>query len=107
MLARVQFLSPASTVLTTAERIFAPENLILKNGTQAQAWIVDKAKGRAMLRNVTLGGARIDNWIEVTQGLQPGDAVIADSAGLKEGERVKIVADTGAAPDGGAAHGSH
>jgi len=107
MLARVQFLSPASTVLTTAERIFAPENLILKNGTQAQAWIVDKAKGRAMLRNVTLGGARIDNWIEVTQGLQPGDAVIADSAGLKEGERVKIVADTGAAPDGGATHGSH
>ena len=59
-------------------------------------------------RVITLGDAKIDGWVEVTQGIQPGDAVItSDIASLKEGRKVRIADESGSMPSGEAAHGSH
>jgi HlyD family secretion protein len=113
MLARVQFVAGAKTggSKSTDMRLFAQEKALQKNGERGTAWIVDKGRGVATRREVTLGSARIDGWIEVTQGLQPGDAVIAgDTSALKEGQSVRIVEETdgaGAADNKGGAHGSH
>jgi hypothetical protein len=49
---------------------------------------------------IQLGEARIDNWIAVASGLHPGDQLIADTKGLREGQKVKV---TGEEPS----HGTH
>ena len=113
MLARVQFVAGAKngSAKTTDQRLFAQENAIQKNGERGTVWIVDKGRGVALKRDVAVGSARMEGWIEVTQGLQPGDAVIVgDTAKLKDGQSVRIVEESGGASASetkGGAHGSH
>lgn len=108
MLARVQFVGtakPDSKEAATAMRIFAPENLLQKNGAQMFAWIVDKGRSVAMRKSVTAGSLRQEGWIEITQGLQAGDTLISsDISSLREGEKVKIMGDSDGA---GGEHGTH
>jgi hypothetical protein len=76
-------------------------------GSEAHAWIVDQGRGLAIERTVTLGKVRMNGWVEVTQGLQPGDLLIAgDRSGLRGGQKVRI---TGEAPEplGESKHGLH
>jgi len=107
MLARVQFVNVAQAAPKEAVqvlRVFAPENLLQKHGAEVHAWIVDKGRGVAMRRAVTLGSARQEGWVEVTQGLQAGDSLIdGDTGNLHEGEKVKIQNDV----IGGGENGSH
>lgn len=107
MLARVQFVNVAQAAPKEAVqtlRVFAPENLLQKQGGQAHAWIVDKGRGIATRKAVTLGSAHQDGWVEVTQGLQAGDSLIeGDTNNLHEGEKVKIQGEG----MGGGEHGSH
>lgn len=103
MLARVQFVgaatAPAGDAPRTAERVFAPEGLLAASGSgRATAWIVDKGRGVAERREVSLGGARQDGWVEVVSGLLPGDVLIDDPpAGLAQGDSVHIVGEAGGA----------
>jgi len=93
MLARVQFLAQEKAGAQSQEpsaRIFAPENLI--HG--GFAWIVDKGRSVAVKRPVVPGMIKDNGWIEITQGLQPGDALIdGETLGLKEGQRVVLHED--------------
>lgn len=98
MLARVQFAARASAASTPARpRVFAPQRLLLNiQGTAAQAWLLDKGASAARLRQVTLGSARVDDWVEIAAGLEPGDALIDAppavlNEGLSEGMRVKVM----------------
>lgn len=96
MLARVQFAARASAATAPARpRVFAPQRLLLNvQGATAQAWILDKGASAARLRQVTLGSARVDDWAEITAGLEPGDALIdAPAAALREGLRVKAMGE--------------
>jgi hypothetical protein len=90
--------------------VFAPERLLRRDGPsgEATAWVVDKGRGVATLRRVTIAGGSFEGWVAVASGLHPGDAVIAgDTSHLREGERVRVVgeeetAPTAAQPQGGA-----
>lgn len=97
MLARVQFLSRAEkgTAPTEKARVFAPERLLSRREDgRWQAWVVDGGRGVAARRDVTTGPGRMDGWAEVTQGLAPGDRLIADPpADLKDGDRVAVVGE--------------
>jgi HlyD family secretion protein len=108
MLARVQFvaITPATSDKTDPrQRVFAPENAMQRNGTQATVWIVDKGRNVAMKRSVVLGETRMEGHIEVMQGLQPGDAIISgDVSTLLEGQKVKMM---GEANGGGENHVTH
>lgn len=108
MLARVQFIATQSKQDASAktQRLFVPENAIQRaSGNQAHAWIVDKGRGIATHRMLTLGDSRIDGWIEATSGVQPGDDLITgDTSSISEGLKVKV-AETMA--EGGSKHGSH
>ncbi len=97
MLARVKFLAPPSKKGSTRERLFVPEKLVVKQGRDAgHVWIVDKGRGRAVRRPVSLGPTRLNSWIEVTSGLNPGDALIGgDRSGLTPELRVRIVGEEG------------
>lgn len=100
MLARVRFLSPGagggggSGGPAGGQRVFAPDALIVKHGKEhAQTWVVDNATGTAKLVTVSLGTARIGNWVEVREGLRAGDRLIADTDGLREGMKVRVVGE--------------
>ncbi len=94
MLARVQFIAmekPDAKEKEPSQRIFAPEKLIKTANGQSSTWIVDKGKSVAVKRTVTLGAAKQDGWVEVTQGVQPGDALIdEDTTHFTDGQRVKL-----------------
>jgi hypothetical protein len=46
------------------------------------------------MRMLTLGGRVIDGWVEVTEGLRPGDRlIVGDPPGLKEGVRVRVTGE--------------
>ncbi len=110
MLARARFLpvTPAGTPEAGGgAHLFVPEGLLYRRGEgQAHVWLADPARNVATRRLVTIGAGRIDQWVEVTQGLMPGDRLIADApAALRDGQRIRIL---GEAPvKGGTSHGAH
>src|SRR5579862_1404764 len=94
MLARVQLIALEKTdgkEKEPSQRIFARENLIKNGGGHVFTWIVDKGKRMAVHRPVTLGTLKQDGWVEVKEGLQPGDSLIdGDTSHLTDGQRVRI-----------------
>ncbi|HMQ14353.1 MAG TPA: efflux RND transporter periplasmic adaptor subunit [Phycisphaerae bacterium] len=109
MLARARFLAEAAgggaAPAGDGTALFAPESAFRRDeGGQAWAWLADRAARVARRTPVVLGGQRAAGWMEVAQGLRPGDMVIVDAPqGLADGGRIRIV---GEAP-GGQAHGAH
>ncbi|MEW6529309.1 MAG: efflux RND transporter periplasmic adaptor subunit [Thermodesulfobacteriota bacterium] len=96
MLARVRFLAKAESGSGKAgQRLFASEAAFRGGGTNPTAWVVrdfDGEHGIAAARSVKLGSIRANGWVDVLDGLQPGDLVITRSPGeLAEGKRVKVV----------------
>ena len=82
MLARVRILpnsaSDADTdaVRRTASRVFVPEGAVRDDG---RVWVVADRRGNAGLaqpRDVVLGPGRHEDWLEIEDGLSPGDVVI-------------------------------
>lgn len=96
MLARVQFLAqekPGAKSQEPSLRIFAPENLI-RTTPHAFTWIVDKGRNVAIHRPVTVGTIKDNGWIEIVEGLQPGDMLIDGEAyRVKDGQRVVLEED--------------
>jgi len=51
-------------------------------------------RGRVEARTVTVGPRRVDGWIEIDGGLQPGDLLVADPpADLGADDRVRVVGE--------------
>lgn len=92
MLARVRILpalaSETEQVMRRTPRSFAPREAII----DGQLWIIESSNGSnvgiARKRIVTTGPGEYDGWIEIIDGLQPGDRVILDLDGLSDGDRV-------------------
>jgi multidrug efflux pump subunit AcrA (membrane-fusion protein) len=98
MLARVKLLAkPSPDAIKERHRIFAPENAIKGTGTSGIAWVVRTVggdSGTAIPVPVKLGTIKTSGWVDVIEGLQPGDLVITSSvADLRNGKKVKVVAD--------------
>jgi RND family efflux transporter MFP subunit len=117
MLARVRFADalagskPATT--SSSQQVFIPESMLKTqpDGT-AEVWVVDRGRGVADVRTITLGDGRAGGWVAVREGLQPGDQLIAgDTSTLSPGHRVRIVgeADAPEVPNEakGDSHGAH
>lgn len=104
MLARVKFMGSASERgPIERERVFVPEEIVRTGaGGRAKLFLVT-ADGRTVSeREVTLGGARIAGWVEVAEGLQPGDRIVAGQTdSLSDGARVKVIGEARLAADGG------
>ena len=66
-------------------------------GAATRAWVVDQASSTAVMRDVRLGSrtehADGADWIEIAEGLRPGDRIITgDVSRLRPGMRVRIAA---------------
>ncbi len=79
----------ASIRLARRNRVLAlPTQAVSLNGTQPNVWIVE-AGNRIAQRNVGIG-LQTANWIEITDGLKPGDRVLlGDRSALSVGEQVQ------------------
>ena len=76
-------------------------------GRLDEAWVVDKGRGVAVRRAVTIGDGRFQDWVAVS-GLMPGDLIISgDLGGLTDGERVRVVGEDEAAGSAAGEGGSH
>jgi len=80
MLARVRILptnrSQTSELRRTAARVFVPQTAVRADG---RVWVVADRSGRAGLarpRDVVVGPGRYEDWVEIEEGLLPGDVVI-------------------------------
>lgn len=72
------------------QRLLAPRELIESDGDVQTVWVAD-ASGTARRQTVRLGRAGTEELVEVVEGLNPTDKLIAGGReGLSEGERILI-----------------
>jgi len=98
MLARVRFRQAPRggdiVAAATPFAVFAPQEAIEGDGDTRHAWVVtafDGERGTASRRNVSIANEASDGWVEIADGLRPGDLVITASDGnLNEGLHVRI-----------------
>lgn len=95
MLARVRFLAaPAAGAAATSRlRLLAPRAGVRGEGAMARAFVaLDLGRGRALAQARTVRVGMSDGeWVEVEDGLRPGDQVIVEAAGeLADGQRLTI-----------------
>lgn len=84
--------------------ISVPETAIAYEGDQAYVFLLvtQGGKTKAQKRIVTLGASQ-DGWVEIQQGLRPGDKVVGDGLNrIQDGQAVKPAGGTGAPAKRGA-----
>ncbi len=102
MLARVRFLSAEpedGSRENVRQRIFAPRDALRSSGGDSSTVFVvaDRkgSRGRAEVRNVTVGTTVVEDHVEVTSGLRPGDRVVVNAPpGLEPGARIVVQGGT-------------
>jgi RND family efflux transporter MFP subunit len=97
MLVTATFLAPeisgASAAPAETERIFIPEQLVQSNETGSLVWIVD-ADSLAQQCGITLGQRGVDGLVEVIDGLNVTDKLVASGTdGLRIGSRVNVTGE--------------
>ncbi|MEA2708842.1 MAG: hypothetical protein QOF78_1443 [Phycisphaerales bacterium] len=115
MLARVRFSGQVTSMTSTqpssgSQAIFAPANLIHRDGEKASTYIADRGRGVAIHKTIQLGAAQMDGWVQVVAGLNVGDALIVEQENLRDGQRVRIVGEASSQSQeaqGGTSHGTH
>jgi HlyD family secretion protein len=80
------------------QRVFAPRSL-LDGSTALVADSLRDGLARAASRTITLGVEERDGWIEVIDGLRPGD-VLVDPRSAADGQRIRVTTRRG--EEGGA-----
>lgn len=103
MLARARFLGRGERDGSradehVAQETFVPEKAIIGGSTKlpddgtAEVWLADQVEHVARRTSVVVSRASEHGWIEVIDGLQPGDRVIVDApADLRDGARIKLI----------------
>lgn len=95
MLVDVTFLSLAlgEKEPTKMTRIFIPKSLIVVDGSDSIAWIVDQSEGVARKVVVQAGSETEDGLVEIVDGLNVSSRVItSDTSVLSNGVRIRISA---------------
>lgn len=88
MLSRVEFLETLrkdkSDPSATGVAVYVPASAL----TEGTVWVCDADTRRAERRQV-VSSATAENLVRIDSGLRPGEWVVSDPAGLREGERLK------------------
>lgn len=98
MLARVRILPPAkgeTAVRQRLPRVLVPETAVANDAV----WIIDGDSGdlgRARRQRVRTGPGVHEGWIEIIDGVRPGDRIIIDTDDLADGDRVRAIETGGA-----------
>lgn len=97
MLARVQFMSVPQQVSDTSKSssnltVLIPSNALQNRKSQeAEVWVVSRSSHKTESRKVKLGAPHQDQWIEVIDGVRPGEWVITNPPSeITSNQSVKI-----------------
>jgi RND family efflux transporter MFP subunit len=106
MLVQATFLAPPSVTAAGPAparlRLLLPRSLVESDEGGPCVWVADRAAGVARRRAVKLGPAAGD-WVEVADGLNAADRVIAGGReGLRDGRRITVTGED--APPAAASH---
>lgn len=98
MLARVKFLAlssnPDATSATSTLTVYAPRRAVQGEDENAHVWLIAPGESRLRRQPVSVGSKWDDGWVEVIDGLRPGDVLVDEPVGdLQEGQRVAVVGD--------------
>ena len=85
----------------------APEAAVAVQGDSAFVYVIHSADGRTMVeQRPVVTGLRQDNFVEILEGVQPGDRIVADGLNkVQPGQPVRVIAAGAAAPGPPAAGG--
>jgi HlyD family secretion protein len=104
MLVQVTFLAaarPDPAGDSNRLRLLVPRQLVLSGEGGARVWVADQVAGSARYQTIKLGGTA-GELVEVTEGLNPADKLIAGGRELlRDGQRIRVVGEeTAATPTG-------
>ena len=90
----------AASAAVSALTRYAPRKAVHGKDDDAHVWLVTPGESRLRRQPVTVGSKRDDGWVEVLDGLQPGDVLVDEPTGdLQEGQRVAVTGEN--QPDDG------
>jgi RND family efflux transporter MFP subunit len=97
MLVQVTFLAPPRPMVPNLEaeplRLLIPRSLVTPIEGGPRVWTADQAAGVARLKAIKLG-MESGEWVEVVEGLQATDRLIAgDREGLRDGQRITVAGE--------------
>jgi HlyD family secretion protein len=96
MLAQVTFLAPdrpegKPESEQSPLRVLVPKELVVAGENGSTLWVANAGRGIAERRSIQIGRAGTDQLVEVTQGLNALDKLIASGReGLSDGDRIRI-----------------
>lgn len=97
MLVTVTFLAPEPAGKPASSeqlRLFVPQQLVESNQAGAHVWIADLATKKARLKTIKLGQGARGDLVEVVEGLNAADKVIATGReGLTDGQRITVTGE--------------
>ena len=97
MLARARFFGRAESSIDNEEQnqygsLLIPKSAVHGDEGSRYVWVGDQSNGTAVRTPITLGTRKIDDWVSITDGLQPGDRVITNPPrNLADGTPVRIM----------------
>jgi RND family efflux transporter MFP subunit len=102
MLVQTTFLAPASAQAAGPAseklRLLIPRQLVESGDGGAHVWVADQSAGVARRRTVQLGPAA-GEWVEVVEGLNAADRLIASGRdGLRDGQRISVTGEEAPPP---------
>jgi RND family efflux transporter MFP subunit len=112
MLVQVTFLAAASSHAAKDQspllRLLVPRPLVENAGDKPFVWVADQAAGVARRRVVKLGQGATDGLVEVLEGLNATDKIIASGRdGLSDGGRITVTGEEPAPANSGDHQGQH
>ncbi len=99
MLVRATFLAPERPAGESERqeepfRLLVPRSLVETGDGQTTVWLADRLNGRARRQAIVLGKAGTEQLVEVVEGLNAMDKLVAGSReGLRHGDRITITGE--------------
>jgi len=99
MLVRATFLAPQRPAGSAEQgeepmRLLVPRPLVENGDGETTVWLADRLSGKAQRRAVVLGSAGTEHLVEVVEGLNAMDRLVAGGReGLRHGDRIRITGE--------------
>jgi len=87
-LLRPGMLMEVTLIGSSRQALLVPEECLQSRASQHFVWRLDGATASRVAVQI---GSRIPGWVEVVQGLQPGDQVVRDGVGMLSGEAANVL----------------
>ncbi len=97
MLVEVTFLASTAQDTppqATEARLYVPQKLVRRDEAGSHVWVADQSAGRALKTRIELGSRKVQQMLEVVNGLDPTSRLVATSLdALRDGQRIVVTGE--------------